>query len=69
MDGEAKESPISGCDSVLKPTDTNKTAEEKLVKATEYKLEGNVFFKQKDYKKAIRNYHRWSHLYKQPAKM
>jgi len=58
MDGESENSLTSVSENALESTDSNKTVVEKLVKATEYKLAGNDFFKEKNYKKAIRNYHR-----------
>lgn len=39
--------------------DSNKKAEEKLISATELKLEGNNFYGQKNYKEAVRRYHRY----------
>ena len=58
MDGESENTLTSVSENALESTDSNKTVVEKLVKATEYKLAGNDFFKEKNYKKAIRNYHR-----------
>jgi len=55
---ETEESPVPMSENGPEQESSNLTAEAKLLKATEYKLEGNVFFKQKDFKKAIRNYHR-----------
>ena len=48
----------AGNSNISKPTDLSETVARKLQTATEFKFEGNYFYKKNNFLQAIRSYHR-----------